>query len=117
MQIQINSDDHVSVRDELHREVQAMIDTTLGRFSERLTRIEVHLSDANAAKAGSTDKRCLMEARPAGREPVAVTHDAATVHAAYGGAARKLKRLLDSTLGRASDHKGAETIRKDGAVI
>ncbi len=36
---------------------------------------------------------------------------------AYSGAARKLRRVLDSTLGRASDHKGAETIRKDGALI
>ena len=51
------------------------------------------------------DKQCIMEARPAGMQPVAVTHAAATVEQAVDGAAQKLNRLLDSTFGRLNDRK------------
>jgi len=44
--------------------------------------------------------RCLLEARLAGRQPVAVTDAAATVEQAVDGAVRKMRRSLDSTLGR-----------------
>ena len=117
MQIQINSDDNIAGREQLAQDVETAVTDILGRFSDRITRIEVHLSDTNAGKAGSADKRCLMEARPAGRQPVAVTNDAETLADAYSGAARKLRRALDSTLGRANDHKGADSIRKDGAAV
>ncbi len=111
MQVQINTDDNVEGRDALARLVEAEVDATLGRFGGRLTRMEVHLSDENAGRAGAADKRCLMEARPAGRQPVAVTHQAATLEEAYGGAAKKLRKLLEGTFGRLNDTKGAASIR------
>jgi ribosome-associated translation inhibitor RaiA len=115
MQIQVNSDDNVASNDELRLEVESEIEKTLGRFQDQITRIEVHLSDENADKPGDNDKRCVMEARLAGMQPEAATHSGATIEEAYRGAVKKLRRSLDKTLGRLNDHKGAATIRKDGA--
>ncbi|MGB9129671.1 MAG: hypothetical protein WCB97_08480 [Thiobacillus sp.] len=41
----------------------------------------------------------------AGRQPIAVTDHANTLHQAIDGAAQKMKRSLDSTLGKLGDHK------------
>ena len=73
MQIQVNTDDNVKGNDELTRHVEAEIGAALSRFSDQLTRVEAHLSDENAGKSGGADKRCMLEARPAGKQPVAVT--------------------------------------------
>ncbi len=114
MQVQFNTDDNVEGRDALARQIEAEVATTLGRFSGQITRVEFHLGDENAARGGGADKRCLMEARPAGRDPVAATHQAATLEEAYGGGAKKLRNLLESTFGRLDDTKGAASIRDNG---
>jgi hypothetical protein len=44
-----------------------------------------------------------MEARLAGLEPVAVTEDSATIGGAISGAAKKLQRTIDRTVGRLHD--------------
>lgn len=106
MQIQVNTDDNIHGRDSLVAKVQAEVLQVLGRFAAQVTRIEVHLSDENAAKPGTSDKRCLMEARPTGQKPVAVTHEAATLAAAYGGAAKKMRALLATQLGKLNETKG-----------
>lgn len=111
MQVQFNTDGNVEGRDALARRVEADVAATLGRFGDQITRVEVHLSDENAARGGGADKRCLMEARPTGRQPVAVTHQAATLEEAYGGAAKRLRNLLEGTFGRLNDTKGAASIR------
>ncbi len=111
MQINVNTDRNVEGRDELARQVEAEVQATLGRFSGQLTRVEVHLGDENASKGGGADMRCVMEARPAGQQPIAVTHHAATLDEACSGAAGKLERLLESKFGRQNDHKGAASIR------
>lgn len=111
MQIQFNTDDNVEGRDALAQQVTAEIETTLGRFADQLTRIEVHLSEASAVRSGGADKRCVMEARPAGRQPLAATHQAATLEEAYRGAARKLRSAVESTFGKLADQKGAASIR------
>jgi hypothetical protein len=111
MQIQVNTDDNIHGRESLVAKVEAEVEQVLGRFAQHITRIEVHLSDENAAKPGSSDKRCMMEARPTGQKPVAVTHEAATLAEAYGGATRKLRALLNTQLGKLNETKGAESIR------
>jgi hypothetical protein len=42
----------------------------------------------------------LMEARPEGRHPIAVTEHAATLERAVNGAAEKLARMIESAAGR-----------------
>jgi ribosomal subunit interface protein len=105
MQIQLNTDAHIEATEALTAQVNATVEQTLKRFSEHITRVEVHLSDENGDKSGQLDQRCLLEARLEGRQPVAVTEHAATLEQAVHGAAQKLARLLDSTLGRLHDHR------------
>ena len=111
MQIQVNTDDNVEGRAELVRRVEAEVSHTLSHFGDHITRVEVHLSDEDSDKSGRSDKRCLMEARLAGRQPVAVSNHAGSLDEAFSGAAEKLKRSLESTLGRLRDHKGRDSIR------
>ena len=105
MQIQFNTDESVDGREALALHAEEVVRKVLDRFSDEVTRVEIHLSDVNGQKAGENDKRCLMEARVAGRQPVAVTDQAGSLHQAIDGAAQKLKRSLDSTLGKLGDHK------------
>jgi ribosome-associated translation inhibitor RaiA len=114
MQIQVNTDDHVAGREAFVRRVQAEVEDSLGHLSDQLTRVEVHLSDENSRKSGGNDKRCLMEARLAGLPPVAVSNTAASLDLAFSGAADKLKRSLESTLGRLRGSKGGDSIRGPG---
>lgn len=111
MQIQVNTDDNVEGRDALTAYVERQIRETLSRFSDRVTRVEVHLGDENAGKAGSADKRCMMEARPTGQPPLSVKHHAPSLDEAMSGALRKLKTVLDGKFSQLHDHKGADSIR------
>lgn len=109
MKIQLNTDVHIEGTEALAAQVGATVEQGLERFSEHITRVEVHLSDENGDKKGGNDgqhdQRCMLEARLEGRQPVAVTEHAATLEQAVQGAAQKLARLLDSTLGRLHDHR------------
>jgi ribosome-associated translation inhibitor RaiA len=103
MQVQVNTDRHIGGHEALAGHVRDTVQGALGRFSEHITRVEVHLSDENGDKSGQNDKRCVMEARLEGRQPVAVTHQAATLEAAVDGAAGQLTRVIEKTLGLLRD--------------
>ncbi len=111
MEIQVSTDSNIEGREELVRRVEDQLEATLARFSDRITRVEVHLGDESAGRSSRTDQRCMLEARPAGRAPVAVTNFADTMDAAIRGAADKLVRALESEFGRLADRKGGDTIR------
>lgn len=111
MHVQLNTDAHVQGADSLADWVQQELTQRLARHRDQITRIEVHLSDVNAQRAGGDDKRCVIEARLAGRPPMAVDHQAGKVADAVFGAADKLLRKLDTALGRVRDANGRETIR------
>lgn len=86
-----------------HGPLEEQVQHALERFADRLTRVEVFIKDLNADKGG-VDKRCVIEARPSGQDPVAVEHDAEGIGEAVGGAAKKLQRLLDHKFGKQGDH-------------
>lgn len=111
MQIHLNTDNHVHGDAALEAWVARELRERLGRFGDHITRIEVHLSDVDGARGGARDKRCKLEARLAGRQPVAVSHDADKVAEAMYGAAEKLQRLLETALGRVRDAAGRESVR------
>ena len=100
MQIQINTDHNIEGHEALAAQVSGVVESALSRISDHITRVEVHLSSASSHKSSQNDKRCMMEARLEGRQPIAVTHQAATLDQAVDGAADKLARLIENTLGR-----------------
>jgi ribosome-associated translation inhibitor RaiA len=107
LKIIVNSDNHLDVGDDLRRDIEQTIDGRLGRFGERITRIVAHVSDVNSSqKAGDKDKRCMIEARPEGRDTLNVSHNAPTLGEAVNQATRKMERLLDDTFQKLSDPKG-----------
>jgi ribosome-associated translation inhibitor RaiA len=118
MKIQINTD-QISGSEGLIQHAESVVESTLGHLADHITRIEVHISDQNGNKGGDHDKRCLMEARLKGHQPVAVTNEAGTIGQAISGAADKLKSSLDHTLGRLSDHEGRKhlKVRTSNALV
>lgn len=111
MQIQINTDSNIEGGERVNRWVEDEVASALDHFSDQITRVEVHLSDQNAGKGGPDDKRCVLEARPTGQQPVAVTHSAAMIEEACRGAAESLAHLLASQFGRLHETKGGDSIR------
>jgi ribosomal subunit interface protein len=103
MHIEISTDNHIEGHEKLAAHVKEVVEHSLGRFNDRITRVEVHLSDENSDKSGQDDKRCVMEARLKGLHPTAVSCQAASLGQAVDGAVDKLKRSLDSTLGRLAE--------------
>jgi ribosomal subunit interface protein len=107
MQIHINTDRNIVGREALAAHVSSEIEQALSRFNEQITRVEVHMSDENSdKKVGKDDMKCVIEARLAGRQPLAATHQATTLEQAFNGAADKLTRLIESTIGRSGNQRG-----------
>ncbi len=107
MQIQVNTDNHTEGSAELTSYVKSTLEMDLSRFSNRITRVEVHLSDENSnQKSGRSDKRCALEARLTGMQPIKVSADGATQEQALDGAAKRLSKLINRTLERLDEPKG-----------
>jgi ribosome-associated translation inhibitor RaiA len=101
MQIQVNTDNHIVGSADLTRQVDAIVANALSHFGDRVTRVEVYLSDENSRKkSAENDKRCVMEARLAGRQPIVVSHQGTFLDQAIDGAATKLEKTLKRTLER-----------------
>lgn len=100
MHIQLNTDNHLVGSEDLALQLEGKVRAVLGRCADRITRVEVHLNDLNSDKASGDDKRCMMEARVAGRQPMSVSHEAPTVTLAIDGASDKLARALERVFGK-----------------
>lgn len=111
MKIEVTTDQNIAADGAKIDRISAQVEGALERFADRLTRVEVHLSDDNASKPGKDDKRCTLEARPAGQQPVAVTNHADTVADALDGALSKLDRLLTTRFGKLDTSKGGASVR------
>jgi ribosome-associated translation inhibitor RaiA len=109
MQVQINTDHNIEGHKAPAARVSGVVESALSRISDHITRVEVHLSDESSHNSSRNDTRCVMEARLEGRQPIAVTHRAATLDQAVDGAADKLARLIENTLGRLRDQKSRRT--------
>lgn len=106
MQVLVNSDHNIHGTESVTERIESIVTDAVDRFADRITRVEVHLSDENAEKRSDNDKRCVMEARIGGMAPVVVQHQAATVREAIDGAADKLERALEHAFGRRADSDG-----------
>ena len=108
MQIQISTGPNTVVRDAVATEIKEVVASALERFSDNITRVEMHLADENGPKGGHDDIRCTLEARISGRQPIAATQHAATIPLAVQGAADSLVSLIKNTLGRTEALRRAE---------
>lgn len=107
MQVQLSTDNHIEGNAKLTGYVDNLVQGSLERFDNRLTRVEVHLSDENSeAKGGGADKRCVMEARVAGRQPISVSADAASIDQALDSAITKLEKSLTHLFDKLDETKG-----------
>ncbi|TFF09905.1 ribosomal subunit interface protein [Pseudomonas sp. BCA14] len=100
MQIQVNSDNHIESSIRLEEWVRTTIESTLERYEEHLTRVEVYLRDENGDKPGPHDLSCRLEARPKGHQPISVCDKADTLEQAIDGAAIKLEHALEHLFGK-----------------
>ncbi|EJL03525.1 MULTISPECIES: HPF/RaiA family ribosome-associated protein [Pseudomonas] len=117
MQIQVNSDNHIQSSIRLEEWVRTTIESTLERYEEDLTRVEVHLGDENGDKPGPHDLRCQLEARPKGHQPISVTHKADTLELAIEGAAEKLEHALEHLYGKLRGKRGGVTAPTESAAL
>lgn len=92
--VQINYRD-MPKSDALDSHIRGQIETDLARIADKLTRIEIHLGDESSVKKHTPgDKRCMMEARPRGLDPISVEAHADDIFAAVSEASGKLGRAL-----------------------
>jgi ribosomal subunit interface protein len=105
MQIQIHSNglhnsDAVNAR--LTKEVEAALKVWRGQ----VTRVEAHLHDDNGPKSGQ-DKRCVLEIRLAGIQPLAVEASSDDMYMAIAQAAGKAERAVRHKLERHEAHRSS----------
>jgi ribosome-associated translation inhibitor RaiA len=100
MTIQFNADRNLTIHEEFRDKLNDLLTEELSRFSEHITRVEVHLSDENGHKQGQHDKKCLLAAKVEGRPPIAVTAAANNYELAVDAAIDKLISSLDTIFGR-----------------
>lgn len=117
MKIQLNTDNNIVGSESLTADVEKKITHSLNRFADKVTRVEVHLSDLNSTKAGPADKRCVIEARVAGLQPTSVSHEAATIAQAIDGAREKMATVLDTTFGKRSAAKHDQVVPAEDTDI
>ena len=98
MKIQFNTDKTIDWDDRHSDHFSAEINEGLRRFSDKITRIEAHISDENGTKEGPNDIRCLLEVRIEGRQPIAVSSQADSIQQSMAGALSKMKASLASKL-------------------
>ncbi len=99
MIILFNTDKNIAGNKEFNDIFIQQIDFDLQRFSKDITKVIAFVSDENAAKIGLNDKKCVLEARLEGRQPIAVTHHSNTVQEAVTGAIEKLKTNFERLAG------------------
>lgn len=95
MNIQINTDKNLDLQQDYAAKISETLQQGLSRFEEHLTRLEVHLSDENAEKYSKDDKKCLIEARPKGKQPIVVSAHSDNYDKALHDAMAKMKSSLD----------------------
>ncbi|MEO6303736.1 MAG: HPF/RaiA family ribosome-associated protein [Bacteroidia bacterium] len=105
MIIQINTDNNISGKENTVTYFTQLVKDSLDRYSEHLSRIEIHLSDENGNKNSKDDKHCVLEVRIEGKQPIAVTSNANTIEGALNTAIEKVSTLLNTTIGQMKNHR------------
>jgi ribosome-associated translation inhibitor RaiA len=116
MQINVNTDRTIEKHQGLDEHVEGVVQSSIGRFGEQVTRVDVHLSNENKEKQADGGNYCMMEARVSGYQPIVVHEHSIDLHQSIKNAGGKLARALDSALGRLQDknkHVSAAAVAPD----
>ena len=100
MIVQFNTDKNIQGKENLEKFVSEKSKRVLKHYTNKITRIEVFLSDQNADKGGADDIQCKIEARIEGVQPVLVASRSATKEEALEEALNKMKATLASVIGK-----------------
>ncbi|HYX38907.1 MAG TPA: HPF/RaiA family ribosome-associated protein [Oligoflexus sp.] len=106
MYIQVNAHNSLTAPAKLQSWASEELENALSRFSTKLSRIEVYLSDENQGAETANDIRCSIEAKMDGFPMMAVAHQGDTIGEALLGATEKLQKILDKKIGKLQQHKG-----------
>lgn len=101
MQILLHSGPNTDGSHGMAEHLDAVVKAAMGRFGERVTRVEAHLSDVDGqTKSSVADIHCTLEARLLGLDAVVVKEQAGNAHQAIEGALRKLKRAVGEAIAK-----------------
>lgn len=100
MKIQFNTDKNIQGTESLESFVSEKINHAFKHMDDKISRVEVHLSDQNADKGGKDDIQCKLEARVEGMQPVMVESKSSTKEKALDEATNKMKAALDTIIGK-----------------
>lgn len=107
MQIEVSTGNQVTGSQEFISQVEATVTDDLSRFGDRITRVIVHFGDENSAvKHGDNDKRCSVEVRLGGHQPIAATGHGSSLEQALNSSMDKVVTSVGRTLERIDDPKG-----------
>jgi ribosomal subunit interface protein len=105
MHIQIHTNG-VQTSDALNERATHSIEAAMKVWRDQVTRVEAHLHDDNGSKAGR-DKRCVLEIRLAGLQPMAVEAVGDDMYKVIDDAAGKAERAVRHKLERHDAHKSS----------
>ena len=112
MQVQVHADDSIQGGESLAQWAQEEINSKMARLKEYVVRVEVFLTGVDALKTtGGPGKRCVLETRATGRPPIAVNAEAEKVKDAFNAAIEKLRRAVETDLGKLKDKHLRESVR------
>jgi hypothetical protein len=100
MKILVNSDSSIAMDARLAKYIVGEASELLDRFSDGLTRVEIHVADIDRGKTGKVDKRCLVEVRPRQMKPLVASAQTKDLKTSVNQAMRKMVRALNTTLGK-----------------
>jgi len=100
MQIEVRSDHNIAALQTAAASIKGEVERSLGAFSHRIMRVDVHLSDAAGGKGGKDDIHCIMETHLKGHDGIVVREKASTIEMALSGAVHTMRRSLERAFDR-----------------
>ena len=113
MEVNVNTDNTIQRHSGLDERVRTLVEEAIGRFGDHVRRVDVHLSNENKEKHEDGSNHCMMEALVSGYAPVVVHAHAENLQQSITSAVGKLKRALDSAIGRLNDKNKREPLPVD----
>ena len=104
MFIEFHSDNNVKTSEETVAPFRDQINNSFKTYSHQVSSVQVHFSDENGNKGGQDDKRCMMEVRLDGKDPIAVTARLSNITQALKFASDKMKASLDTRRDKLKNH-------------